>query len=380
MRTISNKWINHFKEECVKSNNVRIISPFISLALVNHLLEIKRSKTIQLITRFNLNDFRQGASCLKALKKLLENGIEIKGIKNLHSKIYTFDQRSVIIASANFTSGGFFNNYEYGIISEDEIIVNDTINYFDSLWGVSNKVLSYEMIKEWEEIISKDKNILHLNKLDDYGVSRKEVVIGNRKVFVKFFGISNERCSVNEQVSDIIDWTHSHFAATFPGGQGRPIRYNDGDIVYMAYMTDDGDYAIFGKAIAIKHNAKRDIASDEDIKIKPWKKHFCIYIRIHSAIFLNTTLNKCPKLWGLMNDLQAESFRSTKERFENGEDNIEPQKSLMQKADIQLSDEGALWLDEKFKEVENTYGLVDDGYINSLYQGIPSTKNIMMNE
>ncbi len=377
MRTINKNWIDYFKDECKQTKFVRIISPFISLTLVNHLLEFKDHLTIQLITRFNLNDLRQGVSSLQALRKLLDNGVQIKGIKDLHSKVYLFEERSAIIASANFTSGGFFNNYEYGIISDESDVVCDSLDYFNSLWNLTDRTLTQGMIDEWSAIISQNKVTLSVDKLKDYGVSRKDVVIGNKKVFVKFFGISHERSRVDRPVKEIIDVTHSHFAATFPEGKGRPKRYNDGDIIYMAYMTNDRDYAIFGKAVAIKHNRARDVASSEDILIKSWKKRFNIYVRVHSAKFLNTDLKNCPKLWSLMNDLQAESFRSTKIKYDNGEDDIQPQKSLMRQADIELSTEGALWLDGKFKEVEERYGLVDEEYIDSLYPGSPSTKSIL---
>lgn len=113
IEVIQKNWLEYFLAELNETKSAYLISPFVTKNIVDHLLHNGSAK-IQLITRFNLNDFRSKGSSLSALKMLVEKGAEIKGIKNLHSKVYLFDNKSVIIGSANFTSGGFFNNYEYG--------------------------------------------------------------------------------------------------------------------------------------------------------------------------------------------------------------------------------------------------------------------------
>jgi len=111
MKVIQNKWLDNFLNELKNTKDLKLVPPFITDNMVTHLFKNWQGSTIQVITRFNLNDFRSGVSSLKALRKLIENGAEIKGIKNLHSKVYIFDTKSMIITSANFTNGGFFTNY-----------------------------------------------------------------------------------------------------------------------------------------------------------------------------------------------------------------------------------------------------------------------------
>ena len=385
METINRNWDTLFKEECVKAKFVRIISPFIGIDNVKSLLKIKSSKSVQLITRFNLNDFSCKASDINAIKLLLKNGVEIRGIKDLHSKIYLFDRSSVIIGSANFTLGGFKKNYEFGIISKVENIINDSNEYFKKLWDQGNKKLSLEMLNDWEQKLNNFESDNNYPILEDFGNSLDIVNSKYKNVFVKFYGASKFRKSSAIQVNKIIKVTHCHYAATFPKfkNDSRPKRYNDGDVIYMAQMTDDG-YRIFGKAVAKKHNRKRDIANVSDVEAlkkdilsEPeiengdpnWRVHYCIYIRIYSSEFINTKLCNTPNLNNLIDELGPNSFMSTYKNKKSGVGNTNPKKSIMQKADIALSPIGAEWLEEKFNTALQEYGVISDEYINTLYQG-----------
>jgi len=374
MKVIQNKWLDNFLKELANTKELKIISPFITDNMVTHLLSNWKGDKIQVITRFNLNDFRSRVSSLKGLGRLIEGGAEIKGIKDLHSKAYIFDTKSMIITSANFTNGGFFNNYELGIKSECEEQINETLDYFEKLWSFNPDTLDINTINEWEKIIKENKILTTGTNLTDFGTSIIRKVIGNKNYFIKFYGRGNERANWDEDVIDMIDGTHCHFAITFPEGIGRPIRYNEGDIVYLARMIDGGEYAIFGKAIARKHDRIRDVASEEDKEHIEWKEEFPIYIRVHSGEFLNTTFKNCPKMGVLMNELGYECFKKTKERHNNGTEDINPRLSLMRKPDIWLSEEGAYWVEQKFQQAKNKYSLIDQSFIDGLYQGTPIIK------
>jgi hypothetical protein len=69
------------------TNSIYLISPFVTRNIVVHLLN-NRYAHIKLITRFNLNDFQSKVSSLSVLKAFVEEVAEIKGIKNLHSKVF----------------------------------------------------------------------------------------------------------------------------------------------------------------------------------------------------------------------------------------------------------------------------------------------------
>jgi len=357
-----------FLDELRKSNVVLIISPFISLSIVNILLDRLSDQKIKVITRFNLNDFKNGVSSISALQKLVEAGIEVIGIKGLHSKIYIFDKKSVIITSANFTRGGFFNNHEFGIKTTNEKIVKESIEYFDYLWSMNQVTLSIGKIKDWEKEISNAPISNGVSNLPDHGIDPIEAD-RSKRYFIKFFGNSENRVGLQFRSKDEIESAHCHYAVCFPNGKGRPRRYKNGDVVYMARMLHESNMAIFGKGIAIEHSDIRDIASSEEIKLRKWKNRWGIYIRVENTQFIDGIMADCPLTSQLVLDLGFESYQSTYLHHNWGVGNTDPLKAVRQQADVQLSSIGANWVESKFQEALITSGTVSDKFINSLHQG-----------
>ena len=376
MKIIHKDWLDYFKQGMVGTSIIRIVSPFIKDVMVSHLLENREGHEIYIITRFNLNDFNSKVSSLEALERLYNQGAKIIGIKDLHSKTYIFDDERAIITSANFTNGGFFSNYEFGIMTEEPQEVQDVISYFDHLWKIGgHDLLSTFKINEWKKELNKNKTNVTDHNLPDYGKSITDKIIDqDKRYFVKFYGKGNERSLLNGSTKEMVIETDCHFALTFPEGNGRPRRYREGDIVFIARMVGDQDYAIMGKVIARAHVDSRDVASEKDIENVEWKKDYPIYIRVHSGEFLDTTFDKCPSLKQLMLELKGLSFESTKYQFLNGNVDINPKLSLRRRPDIELSKEGAIWLEQKFEEAKNNYYLIPDTFIGSLYQGTPEVK------
>lgn len=383
IEVIQKNWLEIFLKELESTNTVYLISPFITRNIVDHLLKASKGKSnIKLITRYNLNDFRSKVSSLSALKCLVENGAEVKGIKNLHSKVYIFDNKSTIVGSANFTSGGFFNNYEFGLKSTNQHTANKSLDYFHSLWNISTELLTKDEIAEWDKKIKDSKSVPKNNELPDFG--KKASIQGgkNQKCIIKIFGKTDSRVDLNFTSKDEIERSHCHWALTFSGKRGRyqngrPRKYNNGDIVYMARMLEGRDYAIFGKGIALKHVDTRDVASIEDKAEIPWKSEWPVYIRVHTTEFINGKMNDCPKLSELINILKYDSFSTTQEYHNDGIENINVWDSLRQQADIVISEIAAEWLENKFQEAKAKHGAVPTNYLNGLYQGTPTLTDIL---
>lgn len=376
---ISKNWLNYFLAELVNTDNVFLISPFVTNNIVNHLLNNKKKSKIHLITRFNLNDFRSQVSSLSALKKLVSKGVEIKGIKNLHSKVYIFDTKSVIIGSANFTSGGFFNNYEFGIKTTDQNTISISNTYFQNLWQLNSEILTINQIEDWEKQLKNYQPISNNNDLPDYG--KKALIQGDRKrkYFIKIFGSDDSRVSVNSTTKEEIDRSHCHWALTFSGKKGRPRKYNTGDVVYMARILHGTEYAIFGKAIALKHVDNRDTATTADIKAIPWKDKWPVYIRVKDPVLIDATMGDCPKMSELIDTLEYDSFDKPQKGFLEGKPIKSAWGSLRQQADVQLTEIAAEWLENKFQETKNKYGEVTAQYLSGLYQGNPTIKEVIDN-
>src|ERR1017187_8445929 len=95
-------------------SRVRIICPFIKEKAAKRLLAYGRPKQLEVITRYDLNCFRDGVSDIAALRLLFTAGAKIRGIKNLHAKAYLIGAGRAIVTSANLTEQGLIRNHEFG--------------------------------------------------------------------------------------------------------------------------------------------------------------------------------------------------------------------------------------------------------------------------
>jgi len=348
-------WYKKFLEELPKTKELKIISPFVSEQVIRKIHKDIDFQKFELITRFNLQDFAMKISSLKSLKFAVENGAGVFGIRGLHSKVYLFDKRAAIITSANLTLGGLENNFECGICLSDNDIILNLHKYFNELKAIAKSKLTVDLCDEWESQLAgikipKGKEIT----LPDFGASLKQID-KTRSYYVKFFGTSDNRVDMNFRVKDEINQAYCHYACGFPKNK-RPRQVNDGDIIFMARMTRDPiDYAIFGKAVAIKYLEGRDKASKIETKLLPWKKNWPIYLRVYDPVFIEGTMLNCVLLSDLIKTFDYNSFSSTKKRFNKGELDIKPKKSLMQKPYIKLTKDSAEWLSEKFDEALTTF-------------------------
>lgn len=375
-QTIQHNWLNEFKQELKQTDHVRIVSPFITDNLVRLFLESYSGDQLQVITRFNLNDFRSGVSSISALERLLNAGAEIKGVQGLHSKLYLFDQKSVIITSANFTNGGFFQNKEFGIKSHDQETISSTLKYFKELWDIDDHLLTKDQLDEWRPMVRRNGfTETRIESLPDFGKSYQKKLIGQtdqnqRKYFIKFFGKNEHRKNLNQSVRPEIEEGCCHYALSFSDKKGRPRRYKDGDIVYIARMLHGNDYAIFGKGITYKHIDSRDVVGNDDIAHVDWLEYWPILIRLHSTEFIDSTFENCPKMNDMIHELDYASFRPTKDRFDRGEREINPWTSLRQQADIEITELAAQWLEQQLQSAFSDFGKIPESYINQFYKGI----------
>src|SRR6476659_7903099 len=81
------------------ASTVRIASPFIKHGAVEGLLS-EAGPSLQILTRFNLDHFREGVSDISALRRLIELGARVRGVQRLHAKLYLFDADRAVITSA----------------------------------------------------------------------------------------------------------------------------------------------------------------------------------------------------------------------------------------------------------------------------------------
>ncbi len=244
---MTNELITDNLEKCVLAEldgckKFRIISPYVKKEISSKIGAKKIQ--IELITRFSESDFIQGVSDVEALEELMINGAKIRGVKDLHAKVYIFDS-SAIVTSGNLTNGGFRKNHECGILTRDIDIVSGLNNYFDSFKDAQklDKTLLNKLKKNISALSSKYKKPeLPLTK--DYGS-----IIKRRKTnyfFVNVGYITNGKIRAERNWDDCREFNFLS-AGQGPKFSDQLNHLSPGDIVF-AYVSTYG-YVGVGKVV-----------------------------------------------------------------------------------------------------------------------------------
>ena len=361
---------------------IRIVCPFIKLSTVKRLFP-SNQKSIRVVTRFSLSDFSEGVSDLDALRELLERGAAVRGVVNLHAKLYLFGGNKGIVTSANLTESALTRNREFGLITEDSGVVAACGAFFEKLWsGVAQaggRDLTIEEIDDWSEEVARHRMAGGRpgsgNDLPDHGIplspGQAGPVPGGQanpaRAFVKFVGTSSSRFLLTDPVFYLLEYSGTHWAVCYPKNK-RPRNVKDGDVVFIGALTkgSENDIRIYGRAIAMAHDDDRDTATPEEIRKRKRKKDFPAYIRVHHAEFLAGTLENCVSLYQLMNDLDSDSFASTQGNAARGDGNTNPRRAYMQQPAVQLSDRGFDWLEDRLQEAFEIHGKLPQHELDKL--------------
>jgi len=352
------------------TNLVRIISPFIKVGVVTRLLK-GTSSALQVVTRYNLDDFAVGVSDIAALRALLDAGGQVRGIRGLHAKVYLFGEARAIVTSANLTRAALERNYEFGIVSEEETVISACHAYFEELWNVRRDNLTGVELDDWEQRVrsqwARGLQRPNLPSLGDFGavltgpsepILLPISVTDAPQAFVKFLGEGDNRVSTEFTVLKEIASAGCHWALAYPASQ-RPRGVKDGAIMFIARLTHSpNDIRIFGRAVGKSYADGADDASAEEIAARGWKAKWPRYIRVHDAEFVAGTMANGVSLNELMDTLGSNAFAPTQRNANSGMGNLNPRKSFQQKPAVELTPQATEWLSVRLEAAFARYGRV----------------------
>jgi hypothetical protein len=362
-----------------KCTEVRVICPFIKMRAARRLWAAKCPELIQVITRFNQAEMCDGVSDTEALRLLLESGAKVRGVRNLHSKLYLFGERRVIVTSANLTEAALLRNHEFGFVSNDTTIIKRCREYFDALWKRSGSDLTLTRLEEWEKRIAKVQAAgarpSARRGLSDEGANAgfgTEVIVVPPRVaeapqaFIKFFGHHANRLSRDFPVLKEVEGSGCHWACTYPKTK-RPRQVRDGAVMFMGRLVENPqDTIIYGRAIALAHVPGRDEASPAEIKKRGWKQKWSLYVRVHDAEFLARELGNGISMREMMGDLGSDSFVSTQTNARNGSGNTDPRRACRQQASVYLTDKAFAWINQRLEKAFTAYGKLTPAELEQL--------------
>lgn len=352
-------------------SELRLVCPFIKEGVAKRLLRFGLPRPLNLITRFNLRDFCDGVSDISALRILLEEGAKIRGVKNLHAKLYLFGASRVMVTSANLTLAALERNHEFGFIADKTEIIYNCREYFDKLWKQAGPNLTRARLDGWDKkltsVLSRGSRPERMANLTDEGVNVgvKEppivlppIVAEAPQSFVKFFGNSQDRYRRSKLVIDEVKRSGCHWACSYPKLK-RPRQVKDGAVIFMGRLVKEpNDILIYGRAIGMRHQVTRDDATPEDIKLRKWKKNWPHHIRVHHAEFVAEMLENAVSLFELMDELKSNAFASTQRHAVTRRGNTIPRKAYMRQPAVLLSQEGHDWLINKLETAFQVYGKI----------------------
>ncbi|MFP5239270.1 MAG: phospholipase D family protein, partial [Acidobacteriota bacterium] len=304
-RLIAHDWGMELDQALIVDHSkIQIVCPFIQKKSAARLLKHGLPSSLKVITRYNLANFYDSVSDIEALRLLVANGAQIRGVKNLHAKMYIIGNRNAFITSTNLTEAGISRNYEVGVLTGDMHHIKLCTDYFNSIWNRTSDNLTIDRINIWEETLNKARNkgTFSTNKLglNDEGeeieisntsISENSIVQDSQQAFIKFFGQSSDRKERATSILDEIASSYSHSICAYPQNK-RPRQVKDGDTMYIATLVkDNNDILIIGKATAIKYEQGRDDAAEGDTEMPIWIKYWPHFIIVHHATFIRGTIN-----------------------------------------------------------------------------------------
>lgn len=128
---LPNAWSKEFSNLVLSvGSSLRICSPYIGLEPCVSLSEMVSIETrgklrIELLTNLSYDNMLSRATDVRGLIRLYDSfpNCDIRFLPQLHAKIYSSDNTS-IVTSANFTRSGFYRNQEYGLVIRDRFTVS----------------------------------------------------------------------------------------------------------------------------------------------------------------------------------------------------------------------------------------------------------------
>lgn len=373
IRILSDNHYSEFIEEFKEvKKQLRIVTPFLSFSAIKKLLVYVNSDVeIILITRFKREDFLTGVSNLEALRLLRSRGAKIYSIKDLHGKMYLFDNKSAVVGSANMTMGGLLKNIELSLLFDNEVeLIDELSDYFNKLVDNSEDYYIDELrIAEEDEQIQKiinnrkGKNINYGANTVDWGAEMKAEPILDTVDEIQSIIEKQEITELNK--TDINYWLK--FAGTGvdlmnPEERFRESRLNDGtltehsgrkmtgiqngDIIYLTPLSWDSTSQtpiVIGKA-ETKGYMEGNVVTEADINREgyQWMERWSHYIEIFNVQKISGNIKEGVSLNKLLPELQSDLYVSTQGK------NLPIQtlkKSHLQKSHIKITPKAANYID-----------------------------------
>src|SRR5579883_3074823 len=142
-----------WKEEIGKTaDKVVVFSPYLTSPIAEEVLILNRTwLECDVYTLFEPEIFVTGASCLRTLRNLIEAGVTVFSLPNLHAKIVLVPDHFASVGSQNLTKGGTAHREATAITTNSEQV--EAIQSSLRNWSSEGKAINVDMINDMDKEI-----------------------------------------------------------------------------------------------------------------------------------------------------------------------------------------------------------------------------------
>ncbi|MDR1270943.1 MAG: phospholipase D-like domain-containing protein [Planctomycetaceae bacterium] len=133
-KVITNPFRADFMALCAESQtSIKLCAPYVKADVISEIYNRKQSGvSVQLITKVDIKSLYSGALDAESIGQVLAGGGKVFNCSNLHAKVYIFDDNKCIVSSANLTTSGLMQNAEFGVLTNDNNIVNSALDFYST--------------------------------------------------------------------------------------------------------------------------------------------------------------------------------------------------------------------------------------------------------
>jgi hypothetical protein len=266
--------------EFSSAKKVIIVSAYLTYPAVILLLDsLNKEATCRVVVRARPQDVLSGATDIRAIRLLYENGICCYINRSLHAKLYVINNIKAYIGSSNFTSNGLkissYGNIELSTLINIELKELELINKIieDSI------LITHSVLLSLEKYIEENK----IDKVNDCNDEWWDSVL-NINTYNKELGLfiaDLPWCSLNkENVND--DILHDDDIFSYKSTDNIRIKKFRGSKIYLfiKHMMKENDlnYVYFGQVTEWVHSSLKDDIVPRRAVVKNYVSNLYTYI------------------------------------------------------------------------------------------------------
>lgn len=266
---LNNKISQTFQQFFLAAEKVDLITAYLTSGLFNLLAESEISdRKVNLFIRGNKKDFQTKACDILVLEKLHQLGVNCFLVKDLHSKVYIFDQEVALVGSANLTNKGLglaSNGNNIECLCEYEI---SNTGYLEFLSMIKGAIVVDEELLNFMNLSLDNNNDSSSNSCDEWEFLLNMDIV--EKLTINDLPLYN----LNNNTNDVESFEHDKIVLGLDQNLNKFIyKFKQSNLYFYLLkllQSREQKQIFFGEFCALVHN---DLLSEQDLSRREVKQY-----------------------------------------------------------------------------------------------------------